>query len=61
MTISTHEFILRFLLHVLPINFMKIRDFDFLPHRNKKAAINLIWSLIKPDAVFPEKTQKSIA
>ena len=40
---------------------MKIRDFDFLPHRNKKAAINLIWSLIKPDAVFPEKTQKSIA
>ncbi|MCD4721451.1 MAG: transposase [Desulfobacula sp.] len=34
--ISAHEFIRRFLLHVLPHNFMKIRYFGFLSHRNKK-------------------------
>ncbi len=61
MTLSAHEFIRRFLLHVLPHNFMKIRYFGFLSHRNKKAAIRLIRSLIDPDAIYPEKSQESIA
>ncbi|MDA3791214.1 MAG: IS91 family transposase [Desulfobacula sp.] len=48
MTISAHEFIRRFLLHVLPHNFMKIRYFGFLSHRNKKQAIKLIRKFIGP-------------
>jgi hypothetical protein len=50
MTIHTHEFIRRFLLHVLPMGFMKIRYFGFLSHKNKKQAIALIRKLIDPDA-----------
>jgi hypothetical protein len=42
MTLSAQEFIRRFLLHVLPKRFMKIRYFGFLANRNKKAAIPLI-------------------
>jgi len=50
MTVSAHEFIRRFLLHVLPHNFMKIRYFGFLSHRNKKQAVKIIRQLINPDA-----------
>jgi len=60
MTVSANEFIRRFLLHVLPYNFMKIRYFGFLSHRNKKPAIKLIRSLIDPDAVFLKKSKESI-
>ena len=61
MTIPAHEFIRRFLLHVLPDNFTKIRYFGFLSHRNKKGAIKIIRSLINPDAVLPEKIEETIA
>ena len=40
MTLAADEFIRRFLLHVLPKGFMKIRYFGFLAHRNKKQADN---------------------
>ncbi len=59
MTISAHEFIRRFLLHVLPYNFMKIRYFGFLSHRNKKQAVALIRKLIDPNAVLPEKLEET--
>ena len=36
MTISVQEFIRRFLLHILPPNFMKIRYYGILGNRNKK-------------------------
>ena len=36
MTLDAHEFIRRFLLHVLPKGLMKIRYFGFLSHSNKK-------------------------
>ena len=36
MTLDAHEFIRRFLLHILPMGFMKIRYFGFLSHKNKK-------------------------
>ena len=58
-TASAHEFIRRFLLHVLPENFMKIRYFGFLSHRNKKQAVNLIRQLIDPNASLPQKTQET--
>jgi len=60
MTISSHEFIRRFLLHVLPENFMKIRYFGFLSHRNKKQAINLIRKYIGSDMPLQEKTKETV-
>ena len=60
MTLNAHEFIRRFLLHVLPSGFMKIRYFGFLSHKNKKQAITLIRKLTDPDAKLPEKTVETI-
>jgi hypothetical protein len=60
MTITAHEFIRRFLLHVLPYNFMKIRYFGFLSHRNKKQAVALIRKLINPNTVLPERLKETI-
>jgi len=60
MTIHTHEFIRRFLLHVLPMGFMKVRYFGFLSHKNKKQAIALIRKLIDPYAKLPEKIVETI-
>jgi len=60
MTLDAHEFIRRFLLHVLPMGFVKIRYFGFLSHKNKKEAIALIRNLIDPDAKLPEKIAETI-
>ena len=60
MTLDAHEFIRRFLLHVLPMGFMKIRYFGFLSHKNKKQAIALIRKLIDPGAKLPEKIVETI-
>ncbi len=60
MTLHAHEFIRRFLLHVLPMGFMKIRYFGFLSHKNKKQAIALLRKLIDPDAKLPEKIVETI-
>ena len=48
MTIDACKFFRRFLLHVLPIGFVKIRYLGFLSHRNKRKAIALIRTLIDP-------------
>jgi hypothetical protein len=55
------EFIRRFLLHVLPDGFVKIRYFGFLSHRNKKRCIPLIRNLIDPNANPPEKIKETAA
>jgi len=60
MTLHAHEFIRRFLLHVLPTGFMKIRYFGFLSHKNKKQAIALIRKLIDPHAKLPQKLLETI-
>ncbi|MCP3943508.1 MAG: hypothetical protein GY710_18790 [Desulfobacteraceae bacterium] len=60
MNVSANEFIRRFLLHVLPYNFMKIRYFGFLSHRNKKRAIKLIRKFIDPDANLPKKIKETV-
>ncbi len=39
MTLQAQEFIRRFLLHVLPDGFMRIRHFGFLANRSKKQAL----------------------
>lgn len=46
MTISAIEFIRRFLLHVLPENFTKIKHYGLLSNRNKKSNIKLCKLLI---------------
>jgi predicted Zn-ribbon and HTH transcriptional regulator len=61
MSLDAYEFIRRFLLHILPKGFVKIRYFGFLAHTNKKQAIVLLRKLINPDAVMPEKIKQTIA
>ena len=46
MTITAEEFIRRFLLHVLPDNFTKIKHYGLLSNRNKKNNIRLCRLLI---------------
>jgi predicted Zn-ribbon and HTH transcriptional regulator len=60
MSLTAHEFIRRFLLHILPAGFMKIRYFGFLAHINKKQAVALIRKLIDPDMKVPEKIKETI-
>ena len=60
MTLPADEFIRRFLLHVLPKGFMKIRYFGFLSHKNKKQAIPLLRKLIDSHAKLPEKIKETI-
>lgn len=60
MTVDADEFIRRFLLHVLPKGFMKIRYFGFLANKNKKKAIPILRKLIDPEAKLPEKIKETI-
>jgi hypothetical protein len=60
MTVKAQEFIRRYLMHILPKGFMKIRYFGFLAHTNKKTSIPLLRQLINPDAEFTEKMTETI-
>ena len=60
LTISAQEFIRRFLLHVLPRGFTKIRYFGFLAHANKNICIPLIRALIDSTAAFAQKLAESV-
>lgn len=61
-TIEAVEFIRRFLLHVLPKRFVKIRHYGFLTNRNKKSNVAKIRLMLgKPDAVkIAEKSVKEM-
>jgi hypothetical protein len=59
-TIKAKEFIRRYLLHVLPRGFMKIRYFGFLAHANKKVSIPLLRQLINPDAEIVETLTETV-
>lgn len=45
LTLDPHEFIRRFLLHILPKGYTKIRHFGFLANRNKKQNIQTLKAL----------------
>jgi hypothetical protein len=60
MTLAADEFVRRFLLHVLPRGFMKIRYFGFLANTNKKQTIALIRRLINSKAELQQKTNETI-
>jgi hypothetical protein len=51
MTLDAISFIRRFLLHILPAGFVKIRHFGFMANRNRRAAVVLCRSLLP---VLPE-------
>ena len=60
MTLNADEFIRRFLLHVLPKGFMKIRYFGFLSNIKKKEYIPIIRQLIKPMAELLVKIKETV-
>jgi hypothetical protein len=63
MTLDALEFIRRFLLHVLPSGFVKIRHFGLLANRNRRQALALCRFLLRattPDiSVLLTEPQKS--
>ncbi len=54
MTLPALEFMRRFLLHVLPRGFVKIRHFGYLANRERKRALALCSTLLRPSVL---KTQ----
>jgi predicted Zn-ribbon and HTH transcriptional regulator len=58
MTMKADEFIRRFLLHVLPDGFVRIRHFGFLANRCKKDNIRQIRELLGDSEIITEKTKK---
>jgi len=59
MTLQAQEFIRRFLLHVLPDGFVRIRHFGFLANRYKKENIQHCRELIGHSEQIPETTEKN--
>ena len=51
MTLDAVEFLRRFLLHVLPRGFVKIRHFGYLANRERKRALRLCSTLLRPFVV----------
>jgi len=60
LTLNADEFIRRFLLHVLPKGFTKIRYYGFLAHANKKTCIELIRTLIGTTTEYEKKLVESV-
>jgi hypothetical protein len=56
MTVSAGEFIRRFLLHVLPDRFVKIRHYGILSNRCRREKINRARELLA--CTVPEKTEQ---
>jgi predicted Zn-ribbon and HTH transcriptional regulator len=54
LVLDAHEFIRRFLLHVLPDGFMRIRHFGFLANRVKKLALPQCRKLLGLNPALPE-------
>jgi hypothetical protein len=59
MTLEAHEFIRRFLLHVLPHGFMRIRHFGFLANRSKKHALPQCRKLLGLNPALPQIPKQS--
>ncbi len=60
MTLDAVEFIRRFLLHVLPYGFVKIRYIGFLAHRNRKQCVALIRKMIDPSGAPVQIRQETV-
>ena len=55
LTLSLDEFLRRFLLHILPKGFVRIRNFGFLANRNRLTLLPLCFQLLGP--VAPLQTE----
>ena len=53
MTLKAEEFIRRFLLHVLPKGFVKIRHFGFLANRGRRDNVLLCRELLTASSTEP--------
>jgi len=60
MTIDAQEFIQRFLLHVLPDSYMRIRHYGFLANRCKKQDLARCRELLNLSPELPEIPEKTI-
>jgi hypothetical protein len=58
-TVPAHEFIRRFLLHILPLAFVKIRYYGLLAHRHAKSKLKLARSLIEQSHAQSSETTPS--
>ena len=59
MTLSLDEFLRRFLLHLLPKGFVRIRNFGFLANRKRATNLPLCFQLLGATAIPPTKQDKS--
>jgi Putative transposase len=59
MTLQAGEFIRRFLLHILPDGFMRVRHFGFLANRSKKQALARCRNLLNIDPSLPRRPDES--
>jgi hypothetical protein len=57
MTLPASEFLRRFLLHVLPPGFVRIRHFGFLAHRRRRASLPLCLQLLAESGRVPAETR----
>ena len=60
MTLPVNEFIRRFLLHILPDGFMRIRHFGFLANRSKKQNLSRCRQLLGLNPELPQASDKTI-
>lgn len=60
LTIKPHEFLRRFLMHVLPTQFMKIRYYGFLAPKAKGEKLTIIRSLLKISEPYYEPKTKEM-
>jgi hypothetical protein len=60
LTLEAHEFIRRFLLHVLPNGFMRVRHFGFLANRAKKHALSRCRQLLGLNSALPTIPDRSV-
>jgi hypothetical protein len=56
LTLHVHEFLRRFLLHVLPPGFVRIRHFGFLSTRNRSGLLPLCFQLLESRPAQPVET-----
>ena len=59
MTLDAHEFIRRFLLHVIPKGFVRVRHFGFLANRSK-SLLSKCRQLLDLDPAVPKLPQRSV-
>ena len=61
MTLSVDEFLRRFLLHLLPRGFVRIRNFGFLANRRRAESLPLCFRLLQPsDQPTAEATSSAL-